>query len=270
MTASASARILASTVFCIGLSFPIQSQTGKPARSPLQQLRSSEWAERAEAFEAIQKQPPGFQAPGMATELVELLKRENAFIQSAIREARGRYGVSDRYGEELGEYHAEVLGACLKYCDREGLLGVLLDEARPGSLMRPDAFGLLAQTLTSGFSEEQQDRMVAAIASGARDPLGVGNRLFSLGAIEDILERRVGVSSHALEEMHRATLSAIADPRLAMRLKAVETIGKFRDARDRALLTRIAATDTLETVSKGRTAYPVREAATKAIAGMPR
>lgn len=135
--------------------------------------------------------------------------------------------------------------------------------------MRPDAFGLLAVTLGRGFSEQQRDRMVEAIAAGVTDSIGVGNRMFCLDAIAHLLGTRDGVSQHALDVMHRATLAAVADPRFQIRRQAVETLGRFRDPKDRGLLVRISENDTSKVPSNGTIIFPVRDEAAKAVRKIP-
>lgn len=72
-----------------------------------------------------------------------------------------------------------------------------------------------------------------------------------------------------VDVMHRATLTAISDPRSPIRRQAVETLGMFHDPIDRELLVHISVNDTSKAISDGKIIFPVRDAAAKAVRKIP-
>jgi len=204
----------------------------------------------------------------MSAELLHLLETEDELIASTIRESHGRIGVSNKYGEEFGEYHAQVFELCLKRCGKAGLVRVMVHNARQGSESRGTTLELIATVFDQGFSDEQRDQLSGALVSGATDTTSAFNRYFAMNGIGRMLQTTL-VSPQRREDMHRAVIANVTDPLTDNRSYAVQTLAKFRDARDRPLLTAIAGNDTARTVSRGKTVYPVRGAALAALEKLP-
>ncbi len=245
---------------------PLHSQSsGRTAI--IQQLRSRDWAKRAEAFETLSADSSAFATPSMAAELLHLLETEDELIASTIRESHGRVGVSDKYGEEFGEYRSDVFDACLKRCDKSGLVRLLLQNARPGSETRGSSLELIAVVFDRGFSGEQRDQLAGALISGAGDT-SYFNRFFSLRAIDRVVPTTL-LSSRRRQEMRQAVIANVGGGPTDIRVWAVRLLGAFRDPQDRALLSGIAVNDTARSVNHGKVSYPVRDEALKALEKLP-
>jgi hypothetical protein len=97
--------VLGTCVFFGGLA---AAQTPKAHSLLVQQLESSDPYKRGAAFSALQREPGGFTAPGMAAVLRQALERENQLIYSTLSESNGKTGISDKYGEGFSEYTAAL------------------------------------------------------------------------------------------------------------------------------------------------------------------
>jgi len=85
----------------------------KPASNPsladlLIQLNSNQWTARAKAFQQLSTDPKTLGKVQVQEALLDLLDRENQLIESTLRDSHGQVGVSDKYGEDYGEYVAQL------------------------------------------------------------------------------------------------------------------------------------------------------------------
>jgi len=226
------------------------------SQEPVARLHSSDWNERAAAFASIFDRKPGFRSPSLASELLDLFKREDGIVTSAVR---SHASVTERYGEAFGEYYAEVVDACVSYCAKDGFLRVVLADAEPGSPVRSSAIELLANVFDRGFSQMQQERMIDAFIAGVLDSTTITNRYAGILVLATLVSSPRSFTAARKEQMHQALVSGTSDRYPALRIEAVRALAKFRDPRDRALFTRIAAEDPA-----------VRTEAVAALARLPR
>lgn len=259
----ASAALLTATP-CIG------QQVASPEKSSAD-LRSADWGTRASAFDALQKLPGVWRSPAMARQLAELLGRELSLIDATLRSSGMRTGVAEKYGEGYAEYEAEVLDTCVKYCERQTLLSVMLAEARSDlSAVRQNAVEVLGEIADKGFSESQQAMIDSTLLSNAKDTHSWFIRLGAVTAIASRLRQAAGMTNARREQLHSMIVVAAADKTVQVRISAVRSLGEIGDSRDLPLLQRIAASDPESSSVRGRMTYPVRDQAAHAIARMAR
>ncbi|HKW12001.1 MAG TPA: HEAT repeat domain-containing protein [Gemmatimonadaceae bacterium] len=189
-------------------------------------------------------------------------------IALTLRESNGKAAVADKYGEGYGEYEAEVLEACLQYCDKGQLLSFILSSARSElSPVRRDALSLLGDIADRGFSARQRDVVDSALFAAAADRTSWFIRSAAVNALGARAHRDRNLASVARARIHETVVAAsTSDPESEVRLSAILQLGEIGDATDIPLLTRIAAEDSSQAVRGGRTVYPLREEARRALA----
>jgi hypothetical protein len=233
----------------------------RPASLPVQ-LEAPTWTQRAKVFLAVPEKQ--WATSGMKEALLALLAREDSVIVATLVESSGKLGVSDKYGEEYSEYYGTVLGTCISYCDRTGLLSLMLNHTRPGSEMRFDTLERLGR-YAMRFSMSQRPLIDSALISGVADT----NAFIQQGALNGLgmlLRTDRQLAQERRDRIHRALQAATADEHSDVRESAVGRLALFADPVDVPLLTTLAERDGARTTSRGVTTYPVREAARKAIA----
>jgi hypothetical protein len=117
----------------VGVSLaPIRSDAQNQNASLMRQLESTDWRRRAVAFTDIDRDPRAWEQPRSAHSLLNLVAREGALQKETLLSSNGAVGVSDRFGEEYSEYAARALDECLRYCDRDKLLTMIVNDAQSG------------------------------------------------------------------------------------------------------------------------------------------
>jgi len=205
----------------------------------------------------------------MASALLDLLNREDQVIISALRESSGRVGADDKYGEGFGEYYGGILDTCLRYCDKQGLLALLLRDASSGSEVQSSAVDLLGVVRGKGFNSQQRVLIDSALVAAAAEKRSFLVRQSALGALGEIVRTDQGLSAAGRSRIHGAFVKATLDDVFQVRAAAVRALAKFGDKADLPILRQLAASDTARSVRGSTVTYPVREEAAKAIAKIP-
>lgn len=240
------------SVFCFAVSLPCAAQARGVPRDPVQQLESSDWVQRAHAFDSLRREPGALARPSMPDVLRRLLERENDVIVSALRDPNSSTrGVSSKYGEAFGEYYAEVLGACNKYCDKqdprtlEALVSGAYSPSSPFALELAEKYG--PQVLAVLIRKSNSD--VAELRHEAVEMLA------------RIAKVNRSLTAEQNAQVHSAVVLATADSLSAIRKVAVRALGNIGEAGDLALLRRISEQDSVTRV---------REEALRAIRKIPK
>jgi len=286
-------------ITCLVTTSSVAAQRSPTA--PAEDLRSADPSARALAFEKLNRHPDTFAVAGMAELLLATVKQENALIYGTLARSNGQEGVSDRYGEGYGEYASGLSVVCLRYCNLSNpdavrtlasgpfagssvigqtlaarypalVLPIALENARRGTFGRQiEGIHLLAEilrlehTLTAVQRRSVDSALVSSMSSESPIVSSIAvnavNRTFQAGAQIDENRRAA---------YHRALIGATKSVHTDTRIAAVRGIAEFRDLRDRALLTELAARDSARTTNGGRTQFPVRDAASTALAALAR
>jgi hypothetical protein len=201
----------------------------------------------------------------MAASLLHLLEREDVVIGSTMIQSNGTAGVTDIYGEGYAEYYGALLDACLAYCDKDGLLTLLLRNARTGAEDQSSAIDLLGNVRGRGFNLKQRTRIDSTLMIAAANPRSFLVRNAALGAL-DVSIADSALPAEARERIHTVVVAAAADPDFRVRRSAVGMLAEFGGKADFDLIRQAAENDTAVVVSKGKATYPVRDRATRALA----
>jgi hypothetical protein len=263
-------RVYTRAVACLAIAASATVQGQRPSSDPVQQLRSADWGQRAKALEALRSKPALFAAPGMAATLLQSLGREMEVIRATLRESRGAVGVSEKYGEGFGEYYSELFEACLTYCENQGLLALMLRDARNGSEAQSSAVELLGVVRNHATFLPQHRRVIdSALVAAATFPESFMVRSAGLTALGNVLQANRSVAPEDKLRMRGAIVGATKDAYSSVRMAAVSALGDLRDPNDLPLLRQIAGGDTAQSVNQGKVNFPVRDQARRAIAKIP-
>ncbi len=201
----------------------------------------------------------------LARKLLQLVIREDEFQKEIIRASNDTLGYGDVLGEGYGEYAAQALEECLRYCEKEGILEVILADARQGPTRR-DAVELLANVYSRfGYSVDQRVRIDDVIIDATSDPTSFLTRWSAVSALGPAILTGHDLPPLERQRIHRTVIGAVGDAWADVRISAIGRIAEFGDPADSALLSRIAEQDTARATSHGREVYPVRDAARRAM-----
>lgn len=229
------------------------------------QLSSSEWQTRARAFALIDRDPANWKDPRRASLLLTTVRREDALQRDVLRASNGTLGVVDRFGEEYGEYTAQALDECLRYCDKGGILSTIVADASFGPTRRSavELLGIAYDRFE--FSSAQRVEIHGAMIAAAGDTTSFLTRASALSALGEAIRSKHPLTPAERERVHRAVVNAAADPVAEVRIAAVRRIGDLADPRDRSLLIRLQDNDPAQVRTANRVGFPVRDAAAQAI-----
>lgn len=254
--------------FALAFSLPVTSSVVQ-AQSRIavaeRKLASQEWQTRARGFAAIDRNPANWEDARLARLLLETVRHEDEVQKEVLRSSNGVLGVVDKFGEEYGEYVAQALEECLRFCDHESILSIILADATQGPTRR-SAVELLGTAYERvSFSEDQRARMRTAMIAATTDASSYLTRSSALSALGQTIR-----SSHAMppserERVHRAVLAAVSDRTPDVRVAAIRRIGELADPGDKPLLSRLATEDQARDSTSKDAAFPVRDAARRAI-----
>jgi hypothetical protein len=221
------------------------AQVAAPAA--FQQLQSPIVGNRVRAFCQLDRNPATWQTPSTARILLTALEREDSLMVAVIRESNGKRAAGDKYGEEYAEYVGQLEVPCVKYCDREQYLSLVLNAIASLPELRRSDIDLLSNLYNDPkflVSAEQRARINHAFVFAATDPTSFLTRKSGLGAIGVAI--RSGLPSpEDLAQFHRTAVNAASDPYVDVRLGAVRRLTELKDPSDVPLLERLAAEDTL-------------------------
>jgi hypothetical protein len=95
-----------------------QEDSAKPSLAQLlRQLGSSQWRDRARAYEKLRSDSKLLSDYHVQEGLLDLLDREDQLIESTLRSSNEQVGVSDKYGEEYSEYLGNLGEAVDSFAD---------------------------------------------------------------------------------------------------------------------------------------------------------
>jgi hypothetical protein len=254
------------TVCCMPVPHSCLAQA-KPAASALfQQMQSANVGERVRAFYALDDIPGSWSNPDASRILLKVVAMNDSLT---LRLSRQSVSAGDKYGEEYTEYAGQVLTRCRHFCDREAYLRRMLAVAEIPE-MRKTAIDVLSYVYTDpGFSPGQRVRINRLFIAAAADSTSFLIRQSGLGAMGVAL--RSGLPSlDDRDRFHRASVAALTDSYLDVRLGAIRRLTELNNPADLPLLRRVADADSAHVLENGVTVYPARDAARLAIAGMPR
>jgi hypothetical protein len=210
-------------------------------------------SDRAAAFRRSRRNSGGLND---ASAVLDLLERENAFLEAFGRQNKESVAVSTMYGEDYTEYVGELLDECNARCDKQD----------------PRTIGVLARSPYNSGSQfakqlarEHGVEVLPLMLERARSDLTT----FRHGAVEmlgTIARFSPGLSQAQQDSIRQVVIAAAKDEKVPVRHGAVNTLGEIGDARDIALLQTIAERDAAADVYPNVTRYPVREAALRALA----
>jgi hypothetical protein len=236
-------------------------------------LDSSDPLERFAAFETLNQRPDIWAGKGDL--LLRLVKRENDLMESTLRASDGMEGVSVRYGEEFGEYEADLGAACSRYCrDPKSIwLALALRQARSDvEAMRHTAMKSLGDMALpkGGYSAKVRATVDSVLLAGTRDPTSADARGMAVYSLTNVVASDPLLPSRTRLAIHAAFVSAALDTATEVRFWAVPGLALFADPADRPLLKRIAEFDSGFGVSpRGDTVYQIRAEAKRALEKLP-
>jgi hypothetical protein len=286
-------------ITCLVTTSSVAAQSSPTARA--EDLRSSEPAARELAFEKLNRHPDTFAVAGMAELLLATVKKENALIYGTLSRSNGQEGVSDRYGEGYGEYASVLSEVCLRYCNLSNpdavrtlasgpfagasvigqtlaakypalVLPIALENARRGTFGRQiEGIDLLAETLRleHTLTAVQRRSLDSALVSSMGSESQIVSSI-AVNAVNGAFQAGAQIDDNRRAAYHRALIAATKSAYTDTRIGAVRGIAQFRDPQDRALLTELAARDSARTTKGGRIQFPVRDAASTALAALAR
>jgi len=253
-------------LFGLTVGVPCGSQVATSQHDLIRQLQSPSWVERSRAFADLQRQPRGLAAPEVRSVLLAVFELENRVVITTLRDSKGAAGVSEKYGEEFGEYYAQLFDACLQYCDKGSLLAVMLRNSQSGSPIQQHAVELLGIVRSRGFSIEQRGQIDSALLASATDTVSFLVRESALVALQNVIHADHGLAAAMRTRIHDAAVKSAADRYPNVRVAAVRTLGDIGNPADIVFLRSVAAHDTARGRSHGRSTYPVQDEARRAIA----
>jgi HEAT repeat protein len=244
--------------FIIGIASAVSQESGGP--SLLSQLHSDNWQQRAAAVDKLIENRHARMPDEVKNALLDLLDRENALIESTLRESNGVEGVSVKYGEGYSEYYSTLAGAVDQSADYNDkrTLGILVH-----SSYSPDS--PFAAKLAS-----QGEVVIPMLLDLANSDLAA-YRSKGLGVLGEILKvekyRLSRLPAETLEQVEQALIKGTGDEDVGVRMLAVRSLGLAGDKDTVQLLERIAQSDPAAIPAGGaaKSKYPVREEALKAI-----
>jgi hypothetical protein len=247
--------IIGAAFFIIGAPEAARSQGEASA------LQSANWQLSARTYDSLNRRPEVWRNAAMAEALLHAVRNANATVASTFRESGGKKGVSDVYGEEFGENLSRMFDTCLKYCDRRALLGQMLVEAQPGSVLRAHTFELFGAVGVVTFSADQRIQIDSALAAGVQSDQDWPVRDAALRAIGVFVRTDPQLSQSRRKVLRDAVLGAVADRQAQVRATVVRRLADFGSPEDLALLQQIAKNDPERTLRNGQEFFPVRDLA---------
>jgi hypothetical protein len=200
----------------------------------MRQLESTDWRRRAAAFAAIDRDPHAWEQPRSALSLLNLVEREDALQKETLLSSNGAVGVSDRFGEEYSEYAARAMDECLRFCDRDKLLTMIVSDVRSGPT-RQSAIELLGNAYKRFWtSPNQRLRVDSALVTATRDSSSWFVRAAAVSALSAPLHAWNDLPTQEKDLIRTAIVAAARDSSGPVRGSAVRRLGELEEVGDRS------------------------------------
>jgi hypothetical protein len=219
----------------VGVSLaPIRSDAQNQNVALMRQLESTDWRRRAVAFTDIDRDPRAWEQPRSAHSLLNLVEREGALQKETLLSSNGAVGVSDRFGEEYSEYAARALDECLRYCDRDKLLTMIVNDARSGPT-RQSAIELLGNTYNRVWTTlSRRLRIDSTLLAATSDPSSWLVRAAAVSALSAPVRAWSDLPTQERERIRGAIIEAARDSSGPVRESAVRRLGELEKLPDRS------------------------------------
>ena len=216
----------------------------------LRQLSSNDWTKRAQAYERLRSDLVELRQPNVRVALLDLLNRENHVVEKALRESHEQVGASGVYGEEYGQYVAELGETVDTFAD--------WNDPRQVCIFTREAY-------------DPGSQFAAKIASHANvsvpclKEMYVSDLAVVRGNAAAVLVRTLGNSGSldavTADEIRKIIMQALHDPKESVRSGTVSALGKFGGRDMLPALRQVAETDSAAEVQ----GHSIRTQAAKAI-----
>lgn len=217
----------------VGVSLaPIRSDAQNQSAALMRQLESTDWRRRAVAFTAIDRDPRAWEQPRSALSLLKLVERERALQKETLLSSNGAVGASDRFGEEYSEYAARALDECLRYCDRDKLLTMIVNDARSGPT-RHSAIELLGNTYNRVWTTlSRRLRIDSTLVAATSDRSSWLVRAAAVSALSAPVRAWSDLPTQERERIRGAIIEAARDSSGPVRESAVRRLGELEKLPD--------------------------------------
>jgi len=241
-----------STAMCGGR-LSAQAQTSQSLL--LKALVSRDWMERARAYEQLRSGPAALRQQKVRDALLNLLDRENHVLESTLRESHEQLGASAKYGEEYGQYVAELGETVDAFADWNDQHQVCIFVREPY-----DAGSQFAARIAS-----HANVAVSCLGDMYASDLGI-LRGKAAAVLARMLANSPNDDAETVTQIHQLVLEALHDPKESVRSETVNALGKFGAQDMVPVLKQIEETDPGPEVA----GHSVRGQAAKAIAAIER
>jgi hypothetical protein len=231
----------------------------KPAIKPtvadqLIQLRSKQWTERAKAFQQLSTDDKTLSDAQVREALLDLLNRENQLIESTLRDSHGQVGVSEKYGEDYGEYVDQ--------------LGATVDSFANWN----DSHQVCIFVHESYNAESRFAAKIAAHASIAvpcliqmySSDVGLTRAEAAPGLVQALAKGGKQLDPATVNKVKQIIQTALLDSDDAVRSSTITALGKFGEVDMVPALRKVAETDPSPEIQ----GYSIRKSAVEAIAAI--
>lgn len=221
--------------------------------SVLLALRAPKWTTRADAFDKLKVDAAALQRSDVRRALLDLLDREDQLIESALRESHEQVGASTKYGEGFVEYVGQLSETIDTFAD-------WTDPHQVCVLVRK-AYD--ADSRTAAKIAMNGRLAVPCLLSMFKSEVGL-TRAQAVGVlIQALAKSKNDLDAETTKRARNVAQLALSDRSDAVRIEAVEALGRFGDSEMVPALQRVAESD--PAISHTSHTFWIREAARKAI-----
>jgi hypothetical protein len=231
----------------------LSRQSGSPASD----LVSSDWERRADAYAGIKDNQEALRNPDVRKSLVDLLDRENQVVHQTLVESNGNTGPAVKYGEEYGEYYAQLLNTVDEVADWHDQHQICILAAGAYNPISRFASRLIAK---GGV------QIVGCLLKTAQSEYDF-DRQRSIPVLMQLSSVNKDLPPTVREEIGRATVAGLRDPSVLVRHVTIQGASKFGTPELIPILEDLARTDPYsEPINDGKNRrYELRELATQAV-----
>lgn len=235
-----------------------QQSTPEPkAKELLVKLRSSEEQERVTAFAALRSDPANLKNPEVRAELVDLLNRENRYLDSQLQEAQGK-GYPDKGDNEgWAEYYSDLLGTVDSFAN--------WNDPRQACILADAAYNDDSEFAAEVVSHSKVT--MPCLLRRSQSPLSMNRAATVPVLVQALAKSKQSVDPATAHEVRRIILRALQDPDDGVRAFTVNALASFGAEDMIPRLQEIARDDPAsEKTDNGSQWFPIRKSAAEAIA----